>query len=43
MAATDSRVGFGRLVMPMADDMHTHLRQGKLMDLVIGRIHRGGW
>ncbi|KAL8273642.1 hypothetical protein Esti_002464 [Eimeria stiedai] len=32
----------GRLVLPMADDMHTHLRQGRLMDLVASQIRRGG-
>lgn len=33
----------GRLVMPMADDMHTHLRQVELMDMVTLQIRKGGW
>ncbi|CDJ63889.1 dihydroorotase protein, putative [Eimeria necatrix] len=32
----------GRLVMPMADDMHTHLRQVELMDMVTLQIRKGG-
>ncbi|OEH79328.1 putative dihydroorotase protein [Cyclospora cayetanensis] len=32
----------GRLVLPMGDDMHTHLRQGKLMEAVTPLIRRGG-
>lgn len=33
----------GRLVLPMGDDMHTHLRQGELMDAVVPHLRKGGW
>ncbi|CDI82766.1 dihydroorotase protein, putative [Eimeria acervulina] len=32
----------GRLVLPMGDDMHTHLRQGELMDAVVPHLRKGG-
>ncbi|CDJ50713.1 dihydroorotase protein, putative [Eimeria brunetti] len=31
-----------RLVLPMGDDMHTHLRQGELMDAVVPHLRKGG-
>lgn len=32
----------GSLVLPMGDDMHTHLRQGELMDAVVPLLRKGG-
>ncbi|CDJ26861.1 dihydroorotase protein, putative [Eimeria mitis] len=34
--------GSERLVLPMGDDMHTHLRQGELMDNVVPHLRKGG-
>ncbi|CDI86197.1 dihydroorotase protein, putative [Eimeria praecox] len=31
-----------RVVLPMGDDMHTHLRQGELMDAVVPLLRKGG-
>jgi dihydroorotase len=31
-----------RLELPAAADMHVHLRQGELMDLVVPTIRQGG-
>lgn len=31
-----------RLELPPTADMHVHLRQGELMDLVVPTIRRGG-
>lgn len=30
------------LELPASADMHVHLRQGKLMDLIVPQIRRGG-
>ncbi|KAL8425328.1 hypothetical protein Efla_001710 [Eimeria flavescens] len=42
MAVPDACPSSGCVVLPMADDMHTHLRQGGLMDIVASQIRRGG-
>lgn len=31
-----------RLELPAAADMHVHLRQGKMMELVVPQIRKGG-
>lgn len=31
-----------RLELPAAADMHVHLRQGELMDLVVPTVRQGG-
>jgi dihydroorotase len=31
-----------RLELPAAADMHVHLRQGELMDLVVPTVQQGG-
>ncbi len=32
----------GRLELPPTADMHVHLRQGELMDLVVPTVSKGG-